>query len=257
MQETNIAWTDESWNPTHGCSRVSDGCTNCYAEARSFGRWGHTDYPWTAEHAAENVEENPHKLEEPYRLNEPQRVFVDSMSDLFHSEISEEYIREVFAVMRNCPEHVFQVLTKRPGRAAHMTLQWPENVWIGTSVEDERVTERLDLLRDVKAETRFVSFEPLIGPIEAPDLTGFAWAIVGGESGPDRREMAHEWVWPIKEACREQDIAFFFKQSSGARPETGTALRCPDAVRREFRELPDLPDTTLRARAALEEEAVA
>lgn len=258
MQESNIAWTDETWNPVHGCSKVSAGCDNCYAERRSYGRWGHTEHPWTAEYAEENVSEKPHKLEEPYALDEPQRIFVNSMSDLFHSQISDEYVREVFAVMRNCPEHVFQILTKRPGRAAHMTLQWPVNVWMGTSVEDERVAERLDLLRDCDAETLFVSFEPLIGPVE-PDLSGFAWAIVGGESGPAdvRREMSHEWVWPIREACREQDVAFFFKQSSGAQPETGTALRCPDMVRREYRELPDLPESTQRARAALEREATA
>ena len=258
MQESAIAWTDSTWNPTHGCSKVSAGCENCYAE-RISNRYNHTDHEWTREHAGENVTEKPHKLEEPYRLDEPQRIFVNSMSDLFHSAISDEYIREVFAVMRNCPEHVFQILTKRPGRAAHMALQWPENVWMGTSVEDERVVERLDLLRECGAETLFVSFEPLIGPVEDPDLSGFAWAIVGGESGPAdvRREMAHEWVWPIREACREQDVAFFFKQSSGAQPETGTALRCPDGIRREFHELPGLPATTRRARKALEREAVA
>lgn len=258
MQESAIAWTDSTWNPTHGCSKVSAGCDNCYAE-RISNRYNHTDHEWTNEHAAANVTEKPHKLEEPYRLDDPQRIFVNSMSDLFHSEISEEYIRDVFAIMRNCPEHIFQVLTKRPGRAAHMALQWPENVWIGTSVEDSRVIERLDLLRDVDASTRFVSFEPLIGAIEDPDLSEIDWAIVGGESGPGdvRREMAHEWVWPIREACREQDAAFFFKQSSAAQPETGTALRCPDGVRREYRELPDLPAMTQRARSALDREAVA
>jgi protein gp37 len=247
MNETEIAWTDQTWNPTHGCSKVSAGCDNCYAE-RISNRYGHTEHEWTAEHAAENVEEKPHKLEEPYTGGEPQRIFVDSMSDLFHSQVSDEFIRDVFAVMRNCPHHVFQILTKRPGRAAHMTLQWPENVWMGTSVEDERVVERLDLLRDCDAETLFVSFEPLVGPIENPDLSGLSWVIVGGESGPDHRDMAHEWVWPIREACREQDAAFFFKQSSGPQPETGTALRCPDGIRRKYRELPALPAVTQAAR---------
>lgn len=251
MQQSNIAWTDETWNPTHGCTKVSDGCRNCYAERISL-RYEHTEKEWIEPNAEDVVTEKPHKLREPYNLAEPSRVFVNSMSDLFHEQISDEYIREVFAVMRNCPEHIFQILTKRPERAASVTLQWPENVWMGTSVEDSRVTHRLDELRECDAETLFVSFEPLIGPIEDPDLSGYDWAIVGGESGPDegRRDMAHEWVWPIKDACREQDVAFFFKQSSGRQSETGQELRCPDGVLREYRELPDLPESTKKAREA-------
>lgn len=248
MQTSNIAWTDETWNPVHGCSRVSAGCDNCYAEMRSYKRYGHTDLPWTPENAAENVSEKPHKLEEPHSVSGGKRIFVNSMSDLFHSQVSDEYIREVFAVMRNAPHHIFQILTKRPGRAENMTLEWPPNVWIGTSVEDERVTDRLDLLRGCDAETLFVSFEPLIGPIEELDLSGYSWVIVGGESGSDRRPMAHEWVWPIKDVCREEDIAFFFKQSSAQRPGTGTALRCRDGLRREITELPEIPEMTKKAR---------
>jgi len=253
---TNIAWTDETWNPVHGCSKVSAGCENCYAERISYHQYGHTDHPWTAENASENVTEKPEKLDYPRSLREPKRIFVNSMSDLFHAQVSDEFIREVFAVMRNHPEHVFQVLTKRPGRAAHMDLQWPPNVWMGTSVEDERVLDRLDLLRDCDAETLFVSFEPLIGPVGTPDLSGYDWAIVGGESGSDdrRREMAHEWVWPIKRECMDQGVAFFFKQSSAPQPEQGQALRCPDGVRREFRELPPVHDAVEEARAQLEAE---
>lgn len=148
MNTTNIAWTDETWNPTHGCSKVSAGCDNCYAE-RISNRFNITEDRWTPENAADNVVEKPHKLEEPYKLSEPKRIFVNSMIYIFHSNISGEYIRDVFAVMRNCPEHIFQILTKRPGRACHMDLQWPDNVWMGTSVEDSRVIERLDLLRTV------------------------------------------------------------------------------------------------------------
>lgn len=257
---TNIAWTDETWNPVHGCSKVSAGCDNCYAERISYHQYGHTDKPWTPENAAENVTEKPGKLDYPYSLNEPKRIFVNSMSDLFHSQVSDEFIREVFAVMRNSPEHIFQILTKRPGRAAHMTLQWPDNVWMGTSVEDSRVIERLDLLRDCDAKTLFVSFEPLIGELDGkPDLSGYSWAIVGGESGPndERREMAHEWVWPIRRACMKQDVAFFFKQSSAARSEQGQALRCPDGVKRKFKEMPALPEVTKRAREATDGEVPA
>lgn len=255
MQESNIAWTDRTWNPTHGCSKVSSGCSNCYAE-RISRQYDHTEYEWTNEHATENVSERPGKLEEPYTLTEPSRIFVNSMSDLFHSQISEDYIRDVFAVMRNCPEHVFQILTKRPGRAAHMTLQWPENVWMGTSVEDERVVPRIDMLRDVDAHTRFISFEPLIGPVGEVDLSGIDWAIVGGESGPDdvRREMDHEWARDIYRQCKEQDTAFFFKQSSARQPERGTALTVLNEEhgiyeQREIRELPGLPETTTKARS--------
>lgn len=254
---TKIAWTDETWNPIHGCSRVSAGCDNCYAERLSYERYGWTDEPWTAIHAAENVTLKPKRLEpggdgHPSAYNEPKRIFVNSMSDVFHAEVPAEFIEEMFAVMRNYPEHVFQILTKRPGRAADMTLQWPPNVWMGTSVEDERVLDRLNLLRDCDAETLFASFEPLIGPVaegaDELDLSGYDWVIVGGESGPDYREMAHEWVWPIRRACMEQSAAFFFKQSAAYQNEQGQALRCPDGVKREFREMPTLNDAVVRAR---------
>jgi len=257
---TNIAWTDHSWNPIHGCSRVSAGCDNCYAERLSYERYGWTDEPWTAENAEANVRLKPERLKpggdgHPEQYNKPARIFVNSMSDVFHSQVPEDFIRKLFAVMRNYPEHVFQILTKRPGRAAHMELQWPPNVWMGTSVEDDRVLDRLDLLRDCEAETLFTSFEPLIGPINEPDLSSYDWAIVGGESGPDYREMAHEWVWPIRRACMEQDVAFFFKQSAAFQNEQKQALRCPDGVRREFREMPRLHTAVERAREA--QEAVA
>lgn len=251
MNETNIAWTDTTWNPVHGCSKVSAGCDNCYAE-RISNRYNHTEYPWDAEHAEANVMLKPHKLEEPYSVKEPSRIFVNSMSDLFHTQVPDEYVREVFAVMRNCPQHIFQILTKRPGRAANMTLEWPENVWMGTSVEDQRVIKRLELLSECDAETLFVSFEPLIGPVDPePYIANFDWVIVGGESGPDHRPMSHEWVWPIKDACFEYDIPFFFKQSSAPKSESGTALRCQDGKLREFKQIPSLPESTRQARDAI------
>ncbi|WP_440767596.1 DUF5131 family protein [Natronorubrum sp. DTA7] len=258
MQESNIAWTDSTWNPTHGCSKVSAGCDSCYAE-RISRQYGHTDDEWILENADANVTMHPEKLEEPYALDEPSRIFVNSMSDLFHSQITDEFIRDVFAVMRNCPHHVFQILTKRPGRAAHMTLEWPENVWMGTSVEDKRVAERIDLLRDCDAHTLFLSFEPLIGPVGDVDLSGYDWAIIGGESGPDYRDMEHEWARNLLEQCRDQDVRYYFKQSSGSQPETGTRLTVKNErfgvfEQRRIRELPDLPAVTKRARAALEQE---
>ena len=255
MQKSDIAWTDSTWNPTHGCSKVSAGCDNCYAE-RISRQYGHTEKPWTNEHAEENVTARPDKLEEPYGL-EPSRIFVNSMSDLFHSAIPDSFIEDVFAIMRNTPHHVYQILTKRPGRAAHMTLQWPPNVWMGTSVEDGRVPERIDMLRETDAHTKFVSFEPLIGSVD-PDLHGIDWAIVGGESGPDdvRREMDHEWARTILQRCRETDTAFFFKQSSARYPETNpymTVDRGGVDVQVQFREMPDLPAITTEARDAMTE----
>lgn len=253
MQESNIAWTDRTWNPTHGCSKVSAGCDNCYAE-RISRQYGHTEHEWTTKHAVENVQTRPDKLNEPLSVAEPSRIFVNSMSDLFHSQITEAYIQRVFQVMRQTPEHVYQILTKRPGRAATLPIDWPPNVWLGTSVEDERVAERIDLLRDADAETLFVSFEPLIGPVGDVDLSGYDWAIVGGESGPDdqRREMDHAWARDILRQCRAQDVAYFFKQSSGRHPETGTALTVETDrgmyVQREIREMPDAHSAVQRAR---------
>lgn len=256
MQDTDIAWTDTTWNPVHGCSKVSAGCDNCYAE-RISRQYGHTAEPWTAAHAAENVTVRPDKLDEPYQLDEPTRVFVNSMSDLFHAKVPDRFIQDVFGVMRNCPEHIFQVLTKRPGRAAHLPIDWPPNVWVGTSIEDARVTPRLDPLRDCGAALRFVSFEPLIGPVGEVDLTGFDWAIVGGESGPGYREMEHEWARDIYRQCRDQDVAFFFKQSSGLRPETGTRLTVENDAfgvfeQRRIREVPEPHPSVRRAREAME-----
>jgi protein gp37 len=260
MQKSTISWTDYTWNPTHGCSRASAGCENCYAE-RISRQYEHTDNPWTPEHADENVTLHPEKLEEPYTIEEDEAtVFVNSMSDLFHSAVPEEFIREVVAVMRNCPHIVFQILTKRPGRASHLSIDWPPNVWLGTSVEDERVVERIDLLRDCEADTLFVSFEPLIGPVGEVDLDGYSWAIVGGESAPDaeRRDMDHAWARAIYRSCREQDVAFYFKQSSARQPETGTALTVKNEEygvyeQRRIREVPDPAPAVSAARRALDQ----
>ena len=257
MQDSPISWCDLSWNPCHGCSAVSDGCTNCFAERISH-QYGHTDHPWTADHAEQNVQLHPEKLDEPYSIDDPAFIFVNSMSDLFHSLVPESFIRETFAVMRNCPHIVFQILTKRPGRAAHLSLDWPENVWMGTSVEDDRVTERIDLLRDCEAETLFVSFEPLIGPVGEVDLTDYDWAIVGGESGPDdaRRAMDHAWARDLYRQCRDQDVCFYFKQSSARTSEQGTHLTVYNDEhgvydQRRIRDVPTPAPAVQRARRAL------
>lgn len=250
MNETAIGWTDQTWNPVHGCSRVSEGCRSCYAE-RISRRFEHTEKPWTIEHAAENVQLKPDKLDEPFGITEPARVFVNSMSDLFHEQVPDSFIDEVFAVMRSLPQHVFQVLTKHPERASAYSQHapdWPDNVWVGTSVENARVTDRLDALRLCEAATLFVSFEPLIGPVGDVDLSGYEWAIVGGESGPDHRKMDHRWARAIRDQCERDDVAFFFKQSAGQQPEQGQALVEENLTRTVHRELPDLPAVTKAAR---------
>jgi protein gp37 len=260
MQDSNISWCDKSWNPVHGCSRASKGCDNCYAERISL-QYGYTDEEWTLENAEENVTMHENRLAQPYEdLDEPSTIFVNSMSDLFHSKVTDDFIQRVLAVCRNTPEHVYQVLTKRPGRAANMTIDWPPNVWLGTSVEDEQVTERIDLIRDADAETLFISFEPLVGPVGEVDLTGIDWAIAGGESGPDdvRREMDHEWARDIYHQCQEQDTAFYFKQSSARHPETGTRLTVERDFggktiyeQREIREMPQNHEAVEKARRAI------
>lgn len=239
-EKTAISWTDSTWNPVHGCSKVSAGCLHCYAETISL-RYGHTSKPWATRHAAENVTEQPHKLSEPLRWKEPRRVFVNSMSDLFHDNIGLDYIRRVFAVMHKADHHRFQILTKRAERLAEVAplLHWPHNVWMGVSVEDARATHRIDLLRTVPAHVRFISFEPLIGPIENPDLSGIQWAIVGGESGDARREMDHAWARMIRDACLRQQVAFFFKQSSDRYTERGVALLHEDGSYWIWQQFPD------------------
>ena len=252
MQETSISWADYSLGTVHGCSKVSAGCDHCYAERVSH-RFNHTELPWTLENADENISTKEEKLDEPKRVSEGSFIFVNSMSDLFHSKVPEEFIRRHARLARQTPRHIYQILTKRPARAAHMDIDWPENVWIGTSVEDERVVPRIDMLRDVSASTKFVSFEPLIGSVGDVDLTGIDWAIVGGESGPEHREMDHAWAREILDAARRDDVAFYFKQSAARQPERGQALTVvrEDGVKiqQEIREIPDLPEVTIEARS--------
>jgi len=238
---SKISWTEHTWNPVHGCSKVSPGCKHCYAERISYHKFGHTDHPWTEEHAADNVMEKPNKLDEPYSIDEPSRIFVNSMSDLFHEQISDQYIARVFEVMADLPRHRFQVLTKRPERMAEWNW-WPDNVWAGVSVESDAYTDRIDTLTQIDPAVSFVSFEPLLGPIGDVDLSNVDWVIVGGESHKDadaRREMDHAWARDLRDKALAANSAFFFKQSSAARTEMGTELKETDGTTTEYQQFPE------------------
>lgn len=241
---TAISWTDETWNPSTGCSKVSEGCRYCYAESLSR-RFGWSEFPWTAPYATQNVKVHPDRLRKPYTWKKPSRVFVNSMSDLFHELIPDAFIAQVFAVMNDLPQHTFQVLTKRPERAAEWAGPWTPNIWMGTSVEDARVTHRIDFLRRCKAETRFLSCEPLIGPIGPVDLSGIHWVICGGESGwhmskPENKHrwMQQEWARELRDLCVEQNVAYFYKQDSGPRTELRPWLVEEDGLRWEWHQYP-------------------
>ena len=218
-QRSAIEWTGDTWNPVTGCSKVSAGCRNCYAErmAKRLQAMGQPNY---AHGFALTLQ--PHMLELPLRWRKPRTIFVNSMSDLFHEGVPLGYIEQVFAVMRRASWHRFQVLTKRAERLAELAprLEWPDNVWMGVSVEDERCRGRIDALRRVPAAVRFLSLEPLLGPLPDLDLDGIDWVIVGGESGPGARLMEAEWVLDLRDQCRRAGIPFFFKQWGGTRKKT-------------------------------------
>ena len=211
---SSIEWTESTWNPVTGCSKISTGCKHCYAErmTKRLVAMGQPNYRNGFE-----VTLHPHALELPLRLRKPQVIFVNSMSDLFHEDVPLEYIQAVFSVMSRAPQHSFQVLTKRAARLGEVSdaLPWPENVWMGVSVETARYKDRIDALRTVPAAVRFLSLEPLLGDLGTLDLKGIDWAIVGGESGPGARPMKEEWVLNIKSQCEAQSVAFFFKQWGG------------------------------------------
>lgn len=216
---TAIEWTEMTWNPVTGCTKLSQGCKHCYAETLAKRFWG--DRPFT------DVQLHEDRLDQPLRWRKPRTVFVNSMSDLFHEAVPEQFIGRVFDVMAECPQHTFQILTKRADRLATIapSLVWPDNVWMGVSVEDARVMHRIDLLRNVPAAVRFLSLEPLISPLNRLELGGIDWVIVGGESGPGARPMRQEWVDSIFQQCRAANVAFFFKQWGGVRKNvTGRTL---------------------------------
>jgi protein gp37 len=222
--KSNIEWTEMTWNPVTGCTKISQGCKHCYAErmAKRLTAMGSDRY-----RNGFRVTLHPDLLDVPRKWRQPRVVFVNSMSDLFHEDIPDAFIQRVFATMRDCPQHTFQVLTKRAERLAALApmLPWPHNVWMGVSVEDARVVNRIGYLQKAPAAVRFLSLEPLIGPLEGLRLEGIDWAIVGGESGPRARPMKPEWVKSIVRQCRAASVAFFFKQWGGVRKDmTGRKL---------------------------------
>lgn len=211
-----IEWTGATWNPVTGCSKVSPGCLNCYAErlARRLKAMGLKAYTRGFE-----ITCHPHLLSLPLTWKKPRHIFVCSMSDLFHPKVPEDFIFQVFDIMSAAPRHTFQVLTKRSDRLAALAhrLPWPPHIWAGVTVESSDYLFRMDHLRRVPASVRFVSLEPLLGPIPALDLRDIHWVILGGESGPGARPLCREWVIEVRDICRENGVPFFFKQWGGVR----------------------------------------
>ena len=214
MATSSIEWTELTWNPTTGCDKISAGCKFCYAEimSRRLQAMGVEKYK-----DGFKVRQHEAALAIPFGWKKPAMVFVNSMSDLFHKDVPVEFIQNVFRVMNANPHLIFQVLTKRSERLAEVwkELAWSQNIWMGVSVEDERVTNRIDDLRKVPAAVRFLSCEPLIGPLTKLNLKGIDWVIVGGESGAKPRPMKPEWATSIRDQCDKHDVAFFFKQWGG------------------------------------------
>lgn len=225
--KSSIEWTEATWNPTTGCDRITVGCDNCYALtlAKRLKAMGAAKYQLDGDPRTSGpgfaVQMHESSLEIPKRWRQPRTVFVNSMSDLFHAHVTDEFIAKVFDVMVATPQHTYQLLTKRPIRLARLAnrLPWPSNVWMGVSVEDATQAWRLDRLRQVPAAVRFVSAEPLLGSLAAVDLTGLEWVIAGGESGHGARPMDPAWVDELQNRCGIADVAFFFKQWGGRTPK--------------------------------------
>jgi protein gp37 len=221
---TQIEWTDATWNPVTGCSKITRGCDFCYAERFSERFRGVPGHPFEN---GFDLTLKPERLTQPLRWRQPRRIFVNSMSDLFHKEVPKPFIDSVFDTMEAADWHTFQVLTKRSSlmvrylRGRYCSDLAPPHIWLGVSVEDAKNAVRLKHLSTAQASTKFVSFEPLLGPVGKVDLTGIDWAIVGGESGPRARPMAEEWAIEIRDQCRATEVAFFFKQWGGVRPKSG------------------------------------
>ena len=246
MADTTIEWTDATWNPVAGCTVLTAGCTNCYAmrmaarlsamgtsKYQGLTRKSGNRYIWTG-----NVSLDEAALEIPLRWRKPRFIFVNAMSYLFQEAVPVQFIRKVWNTMAATPHHTYQILTKRPDRMARLSSDLPllPNVWLGTSVENAAVLDRIDQLREVKAAVRFVSFEPLIGTVADADLTNIDWAIVGGESGPRARQMNSQWVDEIHAMCKVSGTAFFFKQWGG-RNKKASGRRYLDRL---WDEMPDL-----------------
>jgi protein gp37 len=238
-QKSKIEWTDATWNPTTGCTKVSEGCDNCYAYTLAHGRLARI---YTRQLPVIQNDANltdpfavrlwPARLAEPRKWNEPRMVFVNSMSDLFHVDVPDSFVRQIFQVMMEADHHVYQVLTKRPTRAVRFFERnldlfpggsIPGHIWMGTSVESQKVTYRVNHIRLLPAQVRFLSCEPLLSPLEL-DLRGIHWVIVGGESGIGHRRMDPAWPRAIKKQCQDAEVSFFFKQWGGRTPKSGGRL---------------------------------
>ena len=216
MNKTKIQWTEMTWNPITGCTKISDGCLNCYAArmAKRLKAMGNPRY-------LNEFEVTVHKdlLEVPLDIKQPKMIFVNSMSDLFHKDVPDATIVKVFETMNKAHWHTFQVLTKRPERVLAMDqaglLKWSPNIWMGTTVENDKYIDRIDKLRETKANIKFLSCEPLLGSLKDISLEKIDWVIVGGESGPKSREIKKEWVLELRDLCEKDGVAFFFKQWGG------------------------------------------
>lgn len=236
-ESTDIEWTDATWNPITGCSKITSGCDFCYAERLSERFRGVPGHPFES---GFDLTLRPERLKQPLLWRQPRRIFVNSMSDLFHKEVPRKFIDSVFDTMEVADWHTFQVLTKRSSlmtrylRARYGRALAPPHIWLGVSIEDAVNTVRLKHLLAAQASVKFVSFEPLLGPIGQIDLGGIHWAIVGGESGPGARPMEEDWALEIRDQCRAAKVAFFFKQWGGVRPKSGGRL----LLGREWNEYP-------------------
>lgn len=222
--KSKIEWTLATWNPVTGCNKISAGCKNCYAERLAFRlkAMGNARYK-------NGFEVTLHEdiLNLPRKWKASKMIFVNSMSDLFHNEVPLDFIQKVFSTMRGCPQHIFQILTKRSRRLCRISqeIDWPENVWMGVTVENEKVYSRIDDLRKVPASVRFLSCEPLLSALNNLNLADIHWVIAGGESGPGARPINIEWVRSIRQQCQKSKVAFFFKQWGGVRKDlTGRVL---------------------------------
>lgn len=239
MATSAIEWTESTWNPLTGCTKVSPGCTNCYAErmAKRLQAMGLEKYS-----QGFRLTLHPDVLEEPLSWPKPQNIFVNSMSDLFHKDVPLDFILSIFEVMRRAHWHQFQILTKRAERLLELdaAIAWPQNVWMGVSVENAQYTYRINLLRQTHAAIKFLSLEPLLGALPNLDLQGIHWVIVGGESGPHARPIEYEWVRDICNHCKEANVAFFFKQWGGTRKKKAGRLL-------DGRTWDELPKSTMAA----------
>lgn len=222
-EKSTIEWTDATWNPVTGCTQVSPGCDHCYALAFAERFRGVPEHPYEQ---GFDLKLHPDRLELPLKWRKPRKIFVNSMSDLFHKDISDEYIHCIFQTMIKADWHIFQVLTKRSARLAKLgpKLPWSPNIWVGVSVETERYRWRIDHLRQVPAMVRFISAEPLLGPLENLNLEGIHWLITGGESGHGYRPCDPEWVRNLRDQCLNAGVAFFHKQWGGRTPKSGGRL---------------------------------